>query len=238
MAEAGVAPLGRPEAALRVWRERFWWQWIAANALAELIGLGLVAGAGAGAAVFGRWGEPSGLGPSLGFAAVFVALGAAEGAVVGLAQRQVLRTRLPRLRGWVTASVVGAVAAWGVGMVPSTLMRLHEAAGGPAPDPPGLAVTLLLAAGLGAAAGPMLAVFQWICLRRVLRTGAAWWLPANAAAWAVGMPIIFAGAQVNDLSSNKVVIVAGVALALAVAGAAVGAVHGAVMAWLLRRVST
>lgn len=216
----------------RIWRSQFWWRWVAANALAELLGLGTVAGLGFLA--IKHFGEPGSLSQALAFAAAFSVLGALEGAVVGVAQRSVLRTRLPALRGWVWSTIAGAMAAWAVGMVPSTVASVGQSAGTSPPVQPPLALVLLLAAALGAVAGPLLAAFQWLSLRKVV-AGKAWlWLPANAAAWACGMPVIFLGAQANALTSNPAVIAAVVGLALLAAGAVVGAVHG----WALLQLIT
>jgi len=197
---------------------------VSANAIAELAGLGTVAALGF--MLFKQAGEPDNAVHAIVFAAVFVMLGAIEGAIVGIIQRAVLVTRLPTLKGWVRATIVGAMVAWAVGMVPSTLVSLGQGPGhgNPAEPPPGL--VLLLASGLGAVAGPVLALFQWLRLRKVV-TGKPWlWLPANAAAWAVGMPIIFLGAQANEITSSTSAIISLVALALLTAGAVVGAIHG------------
>lgn len=43
---------------------------------------------------------------------------------------------------------------------------------------------------LGAVAGPVLALFQWRELRHHL-AGAGGWMAANAAAWALAMPLVF-----------------------------------------------
>lgn len=213
------------------WRSRFWWRWVAANAVAEVLGLGAVAGLGFLA--FQRLGEPDSIGLALAVASTFVLLGAFEGLVVGVAQRSVLRTRLPTLRGWVRATVTGAVAAWAVGMIPSTVVNFTENANSAPVEEPALGLVLLVAAGLGAVAGPILAVFQWLSLRKVIAQRAGYWLPANAAAWALGMPIIFLGAQANEFTSSPPVIALAVAAALLLAGAVVGAVHGRVLLWLL-----
>lgn len=213
------------------WHSRLWWQWVAANAVAEVVGLGAVAALGFMA--FKHASEPANVRQALAFAAAFVVLGAFEGTVVGVAQRAVLLTRLPALRGWVRATVAGAMAAWAIGMVPSAIASLWQSSGtSPQAEPP-LALVLLLAAGLGAVAGPLLATFQWLSLRKVVTRKAWLWLPANAAAWALGMPVIFLGAQANELNSDPAVIVAAVALALLAAGAVVGAVHGWVLLQLL-----
>jgi hypothetical protein len=214
------------------WRNKFWQRWVVANALGELVGLGTVAAVGF--LVFRHTGEPTSAAQALAFAAGFILLGAFEGLVIGLAQRHVLRTLLPAVRGWVIATIIGALVAWAIGMVPSTIASLMPQEPGTAPVEPPLALVLLLAAGLGAVGGPLLAALQWFSLRKVL-SGKAWlWLPANAAAWALGMPVIFLGAQANELTSSPAAIAALVAFAILVAGAVVGAVHGCVLLGLVQ----
>ena len=118
-----------------------------------------------------------------------------EGVVVGTAQEHVLRRRvasLPRW-SWTRATAAGAALAWVLGMVPSTIMALGTAQPAPstATEPTAL-VQYGLAMAMGLVAGPILGAAQWSVLRRVV-AHAGWWLWANAAAWAVGMPLIFAG---------------------------------------------
>jgi hypothetical protein len=200
-----------------------------------LIGLGGVALVGWLA--YRRFGEPQGVVSAFAWAIGMVALGAFEGAVVGYAQARPLRRVRPMLTGWVRATVIGAAAAWALGMLPSTLMSLRPPPAPTAPAAePSLAIVLLLAAALGAVAGPLLAIFQWRRLRTVVPAGAASWLPANAAAWTLGMPLIFVGAQADELRlQSPLLTAAAVALSLLAAGAVVGAVHGAVMVRLLWR---
>jgi hypothetical protein len=214
------------------WRRGFWLRWVAANSVAELVGLGTVAAVAF--VVVSRIGEPQGAAQALAFSLLFILLGAFEGLVVGWAQVRVLRKRLPAIDGWVRATVVGAVAAWVLGMLPSMIMSLGETVEGSAPPPPevGEPLRLLLAAGLGFVAGPVLAFFQWRVLRRYVQR-AAWWLPANAAAWAVGMPVVFLGAHISTYTIPVLAVVVGVATTLAIAGAAVGAIHGRALLLLL-----
>jgi hypothetical protein len=213
-----------------IWRKPAWRRWVLANALGELAGLGTVAAVGF--LMFRHVGEPANIAQAIAFAGAFVLLGAFEGLVIGVAQWQVLRTLLPSVRGWVLASAVGAMVAWAVGMVPSTVASLLQqgaTASASVPFEPPLVLVLALAAGLGAVAGPMLAAFQWFSLRKAV-PGRAWlWFPAHAAAWALGMPVIFLGAQAHEFTSNPAALAGLVALAIFAAGGLVGAVHGCVL---------
>jgi hypothetical protein len=207
----------------------FWSQWVVANLLGELVGLGIVGAVGY--ATVRAFGEPSSSGYALAFAALAIALGACEGAVVGHAQAFVLRRRLPDLRSWVAATVLGAVAAWALGMLPSTLMSVFGPAGPESPPRVSDTLQLLLAVPLGLVAGAILGFPQWRVLRRHVRR-AGWWLVANALAWACGMPLVFVAAGVRPVASTFATAVMVVA-SLAAAGAVVGAIHGAFLVRLL-----
>ncbi len=209
---------------------RLWLPWIFANAWAELAGLGAVAGVGY--LVASRVGEPSSTFAAFALAATFVGLGAMEGFVVGVAQNQVLLKALPAVSGWVRATVIGAMASWAIGMLPSTIMSILDHQPDGAPPEISDSLSLLLAAGLGLVAGPMLAFFQWRQLRGLVPH--AWlWLPANSLAWAAGMPVIFTAAHLASQQTRWQAAVATLGLALALAGAIVGAIHGGVLAWLV-----
>jgi len=145
----------------------------------------------------------------------------------------VLVRRLPELRGWVRASLVGAAVAWALGMTPGTIMSLAESGVSGAQPEIVESLRLLLAATLGLVVGPLLAFFQRRRLRRCVTRRAAWWLPANASAWAIGTPIIVGGAHMNADNSHPLLLALRVRLSLLVAGAVVGAVHGGALVWLL-----
>jgi hypothetical protein len=214
----------------------FWGRWVAANALAELVGLG-----GSAAVAVGLATTTDSLGAAgvLLMAVAMIAIGTfLEGVLVGLLQGRVLRRALPALppRAWVGATALGAGVAWTLGMVPSSVMQLVMDGTAQADSQPPVisdALQLLLAAGMGIVLGPFLAVPQWRVLRRYV-AGAGWWVPANSAAWAVGMVLVFqaAGSTPWPLS---VATLAGPVVLLTLAGAAVGAVHGAALVWLLSR---
>jgi hypothetical protein len=210
----------------------FWLRWVAANALGEAVGLSAVLLVGFGV-----------LGPSLsGLAGAWpavvgliagVLLGIFEGVVVGAAQGAILRRRLPRLalRTWIVATVIGAMVAWGLGMLPSTLMSADASGGQAAAEMPE-ALTYAMAAGMGLVSGVILALAQWLALRQHVRR-AGLWLPANALAWLCGMPLVFLGmgaipAGASVLQALPIVVAATVA-----AGAVVGAIHGVMLVKVL-----
>ena len=210
----------------------FWGRWVAANALAEAVGLG-----GSALVAFAflvQWEATWGVIWSA--VAVVLLSTLCEGTAVGVAQWAVLRGRFPalRLRAWWAMTALGAGVAWTLGMVPSTLISLGEASTEAAPvaEPPAL-VVYALAAGMGLVLGPVLATPQWWVLRRFVDR--AWrWIPANSLAWAVGMVAIFAGVGfAADSGAPVAVIVPVVIMTLLFAGAAVGAIHGAFLVRML-----
>jgi len=204
---------------------RLRWQWILANALGELVGLGATFAIGFG--LFSGLADTPGIGAALLSAGLMTTTGVLEGGVVGYAQWLVLRKAIPSIgwRPWVIATIIGAVIAWFFGSIPMTLMSLSQLTTSTPASEPTQTVVLLLAAGMGLIAGAILSVVQWRVLRKQVRK--AWlWLPANALAWAAGMPIIFAAVDLAQLAGSiagsLIVMAAGITLA----GAIVGAIHG------------
>lgn len=219
-----------------------WPRWVLANALGEAIGLGAVGAAGVLA--YRAIGMESAA-AAVAMALVAMALGSCEGFIVGFAQWWALARALPAIgpRTWIGRTVLGAVAAWALGMLPSTVMHILGAPGemaaptdGPAPSPPSPLVVTFAAAGLGLVAGPILAAFQRGALRPHVR-GSGWWLPANAAAWALGMPLVFVAVRVEARATLGALSPLLALALLLLAGAVVGAVHGAVLARLVRGAS-
>ena len=156
-------------------RARLWRRWFAAVTLGELAGFSVPATVGA---VSVRW-DPAVSVPAL------LAAGAVEGAVLGWSQAFALRPWLPALprRRFAAATAAAAVAAYGLGLLPSTAGQAlldwpvwSLALGGT------LAVTVLLAS-IGTA--------QWLVLRRVV-AGTWWWVPWTAVAWLAGLAAFFA----------------------------------------------
>jgi hypothetical protein len=163
-----------------------------------------------------------------------------EGFVVGVAQGAVMRQRLAnfKIRSWVIATIIGALLAWMLGMLPSTLMNLaaNDASSAPPMDMPDW-ISIVLAMPLGAVAGVILASAQWLALRRWIAH--AWvWLPANALAWLVGMPVIFIGTSMIQADTGAIQSALMILVAIAIAGAVVGAIHGSVLVKLLPAIET
>jgi hypothetical protein len=216
--------------------QSFYARWIAANGLAEAIGLGatLALGGLAARAMQARPGPAAIVAGALAAVALGVLL---EGVLVGVAQGWALRHRIDDLsmRDWTVASALGAGVAWTLGMAPSTALALIEQGGasspaGPAEPPAWLQYAMAVA--LGSLLGPVLGWAQARVLKRHV-TRPLRWLWANAAAWALGMLLIFAGMDRVPWSQGLSAIVAAVVVVCAIAGLAVGAVNG----WFLMRMT-
>jgi hypothetical protein len=201
-------------------------RWVCANALSEMLGLGgtfIITGL-----AFSRIENLPAITGIL--AAFFFAVlsGAFEATLVGLAQWWAMHPWFPRITrfAWWRSTLVGALVAYILGYLPSTLMDLGEQSAGIQMAEPPQVVVLLLAAGLGAVGGAVLSFAQWLTLRKH-SLGAGWWIPANMLAWAAGMPIIFWALDQAFKLAQVWQSVALVAAALLVTGAVVGLVHGA-----------
>lgn len=203
-----------------------WRRWTLANALSEMLGLGLTfAITGLFMSRVGDGGTVAGI--LLSFA-VAVGSGAVEATFVGLAQWWAMRPWFPSIEKfeWWRATFIGALIAYVLGYLPSTLMSMGEATASSAPvAEPAQWIVLLLAAGMGAVGGAVLSFAQWQVLRRkVERAGV--WIPANMLAWAFGMPVIFWGVDMAFKLPEAWHSVLLMAATLFVAGAIVGAIHG------------
>jgi hypothetical protein len=213
--------------------KRLWLRWVAANAAGEVFGLG--ATFGVAVIAFAWLGEQNDAAGILGMFAIAVASGAIEATVVGLLQWWAMNPWFQAIsrRAWWLATLLGALAAYVMGYLPSTLMNLSEDAGQTPTVEPAQWIILLLAAGLGLVGGAVLSFAQWLVLRRAVQ-GAGVWIPANMLAWAVGMPVIFWGidaAQKGQPSWQALLIMAA---ALLLAGILVGAIHGTFLVMIAR----
>ncbi|MEZ4710217.1 MAG: hypothetical protein R3A44_23640 [Caldilineaceae bacterium] len=203
-----------------------WLRWVLANAVGEMLGLGATFAVLAFFSI--NLGNRSGVLVVLLSFLVAVFSGVLEATVIGLAQWWAMHPWFPAIgrRTWWIATLIGALVAYVLGYLPSTLMDLGAEAGAElVPEPPQWPV-LLLAAGMGAVGGAVLSFAQWWVVRGKVDR-AAWWMPANMLAWLVGMPIIFWA--IDAAQKGQPPLQAGLLLAAAllVTGAVVGAIHGA-----------
>ena len=207
-------------------RNQLWPRWTLANAFSELVGLGLtflVTGL-----VFTKLnGQQTISGIVLSFLFA-VTSGAVEATIVGLAQWWAMYPWFPSIEkfAWWRGTLIGALIAYVLGYLPSTLMSMGEttASNAPMAEPAQWAI-LLLAAGMGAVGGAVLSFAQWLVLRgKVERAGL--WIPANMLAWLFGMPVIFWGIDMAFKMSAWWQSVSVMAGTLFVAGGIVGAIHG------------
>ena len=205
---------------------QLWTRWTLANAFSEMIGLGLTF------AITGLYFSTAGEGTTiagilLSFV-VAVASGAVEATFVGLAQWWAMRPRFPSIGRfeWWRGTFIGALIAYVLGYLPSTIMSMGETAGSGSPAAePAQWIVLLLAAGMGAVGGAVLSFAQWLVLRKKVQH-AGIWIPANMLAWAFGMPIIFWGIDMAFKMSalwQSILLMAGT---LFLVGAVVGGIHG------------
>ena len=138
-----------------------------------------------------------------------------------------MRTRLRRHR-WIWATALGAGVAWVLGLLPAAVADLLDR--GALAEEPNSGSMWLGAALSGAVLGPVLALPQWQVLRHLVK-GPWRWLPANAVAWSIGVTIVFAGMDRLAWIGGIAGVADGVFFVCAMAGAAIGAVHG----WVLLR---
>jgi len=208
-------------------KRTLWLRWVAANGLGEMFGLGLTFAGGV--AVISSLGDQQNVTAILEAFLVAVASGAIEATIIGLAQWWAMHPWFPMItrRAWWLATLVGALLAYVMGYMPSTLMSLGEQSSqSPAAvAEPAQWIVLLLAAGLGAVGGAVLSFAQWLTMRKKVAR-AFLWIPANMLAWMVGMPIIFWGIDAAQRLSGlfwEILFMAGVLL---LTGLVVGAIHG------------
>lgn len=196
-------------------------RWTVLCAAAECVGM--TAAAAAAKTSHLLVGEPSTGSEVAAAVSLAVAGGLVEGLALGVAQSSGLSSWLPgrRRAGWVLATLAVAGLGWAGASVPVAL------AGGGGAQPP-LLLVLVGAVGVGLVMGPVLGAAQALVLRGPVPH--PWrWVPANAFAWALAMPVVFLGAtSPGDDWSVPAVMASG-----AVTGAAAGGVLGVVSGWFL-----
>jgi hypothetical protein len=209
-------------------RHRLWLRWVGVNSLGEMIGLGGTLAFGG--VVISSLGEQESITSILIAFLVAVVSGGIEATIVGLAQWWAMHPWFPQISrfSWWSATLVGALIAYMMGYLPSTLMSLGEQS---TPDQaaatePAQWIVLMLAAGLGIAGGAVLSFAQWLTMRKKVKR-ASLWIPANMLAWMVGMPLIFWGIDIAQKLNGMAWVILCMAGILLLAGLVVGAIHGA-----------
>jgi hypothetical protein len=194
-------------------RRALWRRWVLVTTAGELAGFCVPASVGAVASA----GHLDGLGS----AAILVAAGAVEGAMLGWAQATVLRGVVAGLDtgSWVRATALGAVVAYAMGMVPSVFFPL-----------PVLAM-VAIAAVAGTVLLGSIGTAQWLVLRRH-RPGSGWWIGTTAAAWLVGLGAFLAIAMPLWQPGQPVTLIVAIAV---LAGLVMAAVVAAVTGWAVLR---
>jgi hypothetical protein len=209
------------------WGITLWLRWVIANALGEMFGLGLTFAVGA--VILSSLGDKQSVLIILVSFLVAVASGVFEATIVGMAQWWAMHPWFPMIArtAWWRATLVGALLAYVIGYLPSTLMSLGEqdSQAQTTVAEPEQWLVLLLAAGLGAAGGAVLSFAQCLIMRHKV-PGASIWIPANMLAWLVSMPIIFWGIDRAQLLGGMIWIILFMAGILLLAGIVVGAIHG------------
>lgn len=216
-------------------RHQLWFRWVGANAFGELFGLGLtflITGL-----VFSKLDSQQTI-TSILLSFVFAVIsGAVEATIVGLAQWWAMNPWFPTIErfAWWRGTLVGALIAYVLGYLPSTLMSMGEATVQSAPitEPPQW-IVLLLAAGIGAVGGAVLSFAQWLVMRGKVKHAGVW-IPANMLAWFFGMPVIFWGIDLAFKMSTLWQSILLMAVTLLLAGAIVGAIHGMFLVKLAKK---
>lgn len=175
---------GQGVTVLQTFGARAFGAWVWRMGFAELLGIAFAAATAVGFLTL--FGEPRSLPMALAFLACMLVAGAVEGALLGFLPGSMLARSFPGLSLWrfggLTTAV--AVAAWFLGMIPSTLTTGSAA---PAAEP-SLALVLAASAGAGAVAGALMGTAQWFALKRVVPR--AWrWIAASALGWALALPL-------------------------------------------------
>src|SRR5512143_2892833 len=108
--------------------QTLWFRWMLANAMGEMFGLGLTLVVGAYA--ISKIGDQAGIVAILAVFIVAVFSGAIEATLVGLAQWTAMHPWFPNATAfaWWRATLLGALLAYVLGWLPSTIMSLGEEA--------------------------------------------------------------------------------------------------------------
>ncbi|MGB2851404.1 MAG: hypothetical protein WBC01_07030 [Solirubrobacterales bacterium] len=196
-----------------------WSRWTKTVTIGETLAFSIPAVAGALIAA-------ADLGP-LASAPIILAAGLGEGLVLGFSQALVVRRTLPAIssRSWIAATALGALIAWAVSLVPTSIGEGLE----------DLAPGVLAAGGLVLGVVFLLSIggLQWRVLREhVSRAG--WWVAAVAAGWVAALTAFMAIASPlwQEGQALGLIIAIGVA-----AGLVMALVMAAITGYALMRLS-
>lgn len=148
--------------------------------------------------------------------------GAWEGLCLGSAQAFYLRRRRVNPALWVSLTMLGAVAGYGLSLLGGA--GAQEA--GPALDPP-LWMMVALGGGAGLGMGVAMGLIQLPALRGGL--SAKGWVVANALGWVPAMAVIMAAAGLAEARWTLLQVALAGAVSGAMAGLSVGAATGLVV---------
>ncbi|MBT8199783.1 MAG: hypothetical protein KJO36_04620, partial [Acidimicrobiia bacterium] len=200
-------------------RRTFLIKWIGGSAAASLVGLGIGGFIGLMGLHEGSIGTilPSGL--------VF---GTVIAGTVGLMQGTILSDRLDGLtpNQWAAKTGVGAMVAWAVIAYPIRELTAVDAVSLPGTE------LVLVAAGIGLAAGLIVSFSQWLELRRHVHH-AFWSVPLLGVAWGVGAIVFFAANEIVEEAGSELAGVATAAGILLLVGSIVASIQAVGLVRLL-----
>ncbi len=198
---------------------KFLIKWIGGSAAASLVGLGIGGFIGLMGLHEGSMATvlPSGL--------VF---GAVIAGTVGLMQGTILSDLMDDLmpNQWAAKTGVGAMVAWGVIAYPIQELTAVEAA------PISWTKLLVVASGIGVAAGLIVSFLQWLELRQHVPR-ALWSIPLLGVAWGVGAIVFFAANEMVEEAGSELVGLLTAAGILFLVGAIVAAIQAVGLVRLL-----
>jgi hypothetical protein len=198
-----------------------WEWWVSATIVGECIGVGIIAVTSAIASQL----------TTVNTVALLHIVGALEGTALGLTQWLVLRRYVKHVGWWILATVIGAIAAWLVGLQATVILILLFS--NSAFSVTTSAALLKAVFWLGIWVGAVLGFAQWLVLRTHVRHSTLW-IVANAFAWGVGLLVTWLGATlVNPGELRFKTALVGLATG-ATAGAVIGAITGVILVWLLK----
>jgi hypothetical protein len=191
--------------------------WSLATFLGEALGFGVPGAIGAVAVALAV--------PEAALIVLMIGAGSIEGAALGLAQSIGMQRDLPFVPrwDWVCATALAAACAWALGMTFGTQAeRLADVS---------IALAVIAAGLVGITIVLSIGTAQWLVLRRYL-SNARWWIAANAAAWLLGVGVVFAVMAPTNEDTPAVLI----GLLAVAGGVAMAAIVAVVTGYALARI--